>query len=87
MIHDSLKRRDVADAKAIGKRIGDARRTRGWTQRDLGEAAGASFHTVQGWENGLRVPGSWTMMIRLCHVLRRSGDWLVMGRARNARHW
>jgi transcriptional regulator with XRE-family HTH domain len=87
MIHDAVKRHDVADAKAIGMRIAKARRGRGWRQRDLAEAVGASLHTVTGWENGLRVPGSLTMLIRLCHALRRTADHLVMGRAKNARHW
>lgn len=87
MIHASLKRRDVADAKAIGLRIRAARKARGWKIRDLAEAVGRAEQTIACWECGARVPQTWTMLIRLCHALRRSGDWLAMGRGRNARHW
>ncbi len=87
MIHESVKRRDVADAKAIGRRIRATRKSRGWRIRDLAEAVGMKESTVACWECGARVPHTWTMLIRLCHALRRSADHLVVGRGRNARHW
>jgi len=87
MIHASLKRRDVADAKAIGLRIRAARKSRGWRMRDLGEMVGVAKSTVSCWESGLRVPHTWSMMIRLCHALRRSSDWLLYGVAKRGVLW
>jgi len=86
MIHESLKRHDVADPRAIGRRIRAARKSRGWRIRDLADAVGVKEPTVKCWESGSYVTKV-TKMIRLCHALRRSMDWLVMGRGRNARHW
>jgi len=78
------------DRKAIGKRIAKARRSRtpgrGWSQKDLAEAIGLSLHTIRGWENGLRLPRS-VVLGTLATCLRRSLDWLLLGRGRNARHW
>jgi transcriptional regulator with XRE-family HTH domain len=87
MIHDSLKRRDVADAKAIGLRIRAARKSRSWKIRDLAEAVGMARQTVACWECGARVPHTWSMMIRLCHALRRSSDWLLYGVAKRGALW
>ena len=87
MIHDSLKRRDVADAKAIGLRIRAARKSRSWKIRDLAEAVGVARQTVACWECGARVPHTWSMMIRLCHALRRSSDWLLYGVAKRGALW
>jgi len=87
MIHESLKRRDVADAKAIGRRIRAARKSRRWTQKALGEVVGVTGQSVWYWETGRALPRTFGMLIRLCHALRRSADWLVMGRERGARHW
>ena len=87
MIHETLKRRDVADAKAIGLRIRAARKNRKWRIRDLAEAVGRAEQTVACWECGARVPSTWTVMIRLCHALRRSSDWLVYGVAKRGSLW
>ena len=46
------------DPKAVGRSIAAARRCRYWTQKDLAEAMGVSWHTVVGWENGLRLPAT-----------------------------
>jgi len=87
MIHESAKRRDVADAKAIGLRIRAARKSRGWRIRDLAEAVGVAKSSVSCWESGLRVPHTWMRLIRLCHALRRSSDWLVYGVAKRGSLW
>ena len=87
MIHESLKRRDVADAKQIGLRVRAARKSRGWSLGDLAEAVGRSESTVACWECGMRVPHTWAMLIRLCHALRRSADWLILGTPRRGTLW
>ena len=87
MIHESLKRRDVADAKQIGLRVRAARKSRGWSLGDLAEAMGRSEGTVACWECGARVPHTWAMLIRLCHALRRSADWLILGTPRRGTLW
>ena len=89
MIHESLKRRDVADAVGIGLRIRAARKNRKWRIRDLAEAVGRAEQTVACWECGARVPTTWSMMIRLCYALRRTPEHLLMGWTRNdgKRRW
>ncbi len=89
MIHEGLKRRDVADAKAIGRRIRAARKLRRWKIRDLAEAVGRTESCVACWECGARVPQTWTMLIRLCFALRRTPEHLLLGWGRNAgeRRW
>ena len=87
MIHESLKRRDVADAKAIGLRIRAARKSRGWKLKDLADAVGRAKSSVSCWESGLRIPSTWAVLIRLCHALRRSSDWLVYGVAKRGSLW
>ena len=74
------------DRKAVGGRIAKARRNRSWTQRDLAEAMGAALGTVIGWENGLRLPAT-AVLGTLANVLKRSLDFLLMNRGRNARDW
>ena len=87
IIQDRTKCHRVAlDRKAIGGRIGDARRARGWTQKQLAEAMGLSHACIVGWECGNRLPQSHCLGT-LASVLRRSLDWLLLGRGRNARHW
>ena len=87
MIHESMKRRDVADAVAIGLRIRAARKSRGWKLKDLADAVGVAKSSVSCWESGLRVPHTWMRLIRLCFALRRSSDWLVYGVAKRGSLW
>jgi len=87
MIYDRSKWfRMVLGRKEVGKRIAKARRSRGWTQRDLAEAMGVSWHTVVGWENGVRFPQT-RYLGTLANCLRRSLDLILLNRGRNARHW
>ena len=87
MIHDRTKAHRVElDCKAVGRSIAAARRSRGWTQKDLAEAMGVSWHTVVGWENGLRLPAT-RYLGTLANLLRRSLDHLLLQRKRGAKHW
>ena len=74
------------DCKVVGRSIAAARRSRGWTQKELAEAMGVSWHTIVGWENGVRLPATryWGT---LANLLRRSLDHLVLQRKRGAKHW
>jgi len=74
------------DHKAVGARIAKARRNRRWTQKDLAAAMGAALGTIIGWENGLRLPAT-CVLGTLANVLKRSLDFLLLNRGRNARHW
>lgn len=44
------------DTRTIGRQIADARQTKGWTQRQLGEQIGIGSSLVAKWEQGSRVP-------------------------------
>ena len=87
MIRESLKRHDLADAKAIGRRICAARKSRRWTQKALGEIVGVTGQSVWYWETGRALPRTFGMLIRLCHALRRSADWLILGTPRRGTLW
>lgn len=41
----------------MGKNLRTARRTRGWTQRQVGEAIGVTNRDVSRWESGKVEPG------------------------------
>ena len=87
MIYERTKAHRVElDRKVVGRSIAAAQRWRRWTQKDLAEAMGVSWHTVVGWENGLRLPAT-RYLGTLANVLRRSLDFIVLNRGRNARHW
>jgi len=87
MIFEKSKRFRVELArKEVGARIAKARRTRGWTQKDLAGAMGVSWHTVVGWENGVRFPAT-RFLGTLANCLRRSLDLIVLNRARGAKYW
>jgi len=87
MIYDPSKlfRMDL-DRKEVGRRIAKARRSRGWTQRDLAEAMGLSKACIVGWESGQRFPRT-HVLGTLANVLKRSLDHLILGRGRNAKGW
>jgi len=72
--------------KKVGAAIARAWRTRGWTQKDLAAAMGVSWHTIVGWENAVRLPQT-RFLGTLASCLRRSLDFLLMNRGRNARDW
>jgi transcriptional regulator with XRE-family HTH domain len=66
--------RPVNDARegemTLGKRIGDLRRDRGWTQQQLADAVGVSVRTLQSWEIDQREPG-WRHFLHLALALGR----------------
>ena len=79
MIYDrTRKRRVTLDAKAIGKRIAKARKSRRWKQKHLAAAVGVQENTVANWEGGHRVPPHDTLVSLAIH-LRRSIDWILCG--------
>jgi len=87
MIYERTKAHRVElDCKLVGAAIAEARRCRGWTQKELAEAGGFSWHTVVGWENGLRLPAT-RYLKTLANLLRRSLDHLLLQRKRGAKHW
>jgi transcriptional regulator with XRE-family HTH domain len=47
---------DVAEQRAIGARIAEARRHAGLTQRQLAQSLGVTVRTVQNYEAGVAVP-------------------------------
>jgi transcriptional regulator with XRE-family HTH domain len=87
MILDRTKAHRVElDCKAVGRSIAAARRSRGWTQKNLAEAMGQSLGCIVGWENGLRLPQT-RYLGTLANLLQRSLDHLLLQRKRGAKHW
>lgn len=74
---DELAELDLAD---IGWRIRALRKSRGWTQDDLGDAVGGTRATVSWWECGKRPP-SLTHFLRLADALDVKLDYLMRGRS------
>ncbi len=79
-------RRIGLDAKAIGKRIADARKARRWTVKQLSEALGIHESTIHGWTSGNRVPERDSFCLLSVH-LRRSVDFLLTGCAKRGQGW
>ena len=69
------------DAKAIGQRIRELRRKRGWYQRHLAARSGVHRALIGLFETGARVPRL-EAGIALAMVFRRSLEWLYFGQAR-----
>jgi len=87
MIYETTKRRRVTlDAKAIGRRIASARKSRKWTQKDLAEAVGVRPITVCNYECGVRIPPLRTIVTIASH-LKRTLEHLLFGLARRADLW
>ena len=70
---------DPLDARAIGRRIAEARKKRDWRQCDLAAVLGMSKGAVVGWENGVRIPNR-DALLALSAATRRKIDWLLYGR-------
>lgn len=64
---------------AMGKRIRAARENANLSPEELGRALGVHRTTVNGWENGHNgTPAE--QLAAICHVLRVSADYLLLGR-------
>ena len=61
----------------IGRRIAQARRDRGLTQKQLAELTGVKERSVQAWEQGETNP--YRRMRALERVLELPGSWLLRG--------
>lgn len=57
------------------KRIAEARKARGWTQKDLGEKLGVSLMMVCHWEKG-RAKAPWDRLFEIMPELRE-GNYIV----------
>jgi transcriptional regulator with XRE-family HTH domain len=73
-------RQDESDgegvAMAIGERIREVRKERGWSQADLGKKIGTDSQYVSRYETG-RITPSVDALVRLADVLEVSTDYLV----------
>ena len=67
------------DARAIGQRIRDTRKARGWTLAGLARVIGCTPGALATWECGCRVPSRDTL-VKLSRALRRTMDWITTGR-------
>ena len=83
-----LKRKTppALDPVAIGRRVAEARRKRGYRQSDLAEISGVDGSVIAYIELGRRLP-SRDCAIALAVVFRRSLEWLYFGLKGNARLW
>ena len=66
-------------AEAIGKRVAEACRRAGLTQKELAELIGVGQRAVQGWELGRSHP--YRRLAALERVLKVDRDWLLRGNA------
>lgn len=60
----------------FGKRLREARMSRGLTQPQLAEAIGVALRTYQQYEQGIRNP-SFDSLVVLADTLNVSTDWLL----------
>ncbi len=67
------------DARAIGARIRATRKARFWLQRDLAAKTKLSPGAIGAYEAGLRIPCR-DAVVALSFALRRTLDWLLLGR-------
>lgn len=86
-VYTATKSRRIGlDAKAIGKRIADARRARRWTVKQLAEALGMHESAIHGWTSGNRIPERDSLAALSMH-LRRSIDWILTGCTKRGQGW
>jgi HTH-type transcriptional regulator, cell division transcriptional repressor len=71
--------RQTAEKQAIGKRVAEARRRAGLTQKELAARIGVGQRAVQGWELGRSHP--YRRLAALERVLKVNRDWLLRGNA------
>lgn len=71
--------RQTAEKQAIGKRVAEARRRAGLTQKELADLIGVGQRAVQGWELGRSHP--YRRLAALERVLKVDRDWLLRGNA------
>jgi transcriptional regulator with XRE-family HTH domain len=65
------------DKRAVGRRIAEARRDAGLTQKELAQLVGVDETSVQAWEQGRTSP--YRRIRTLEYVLGRPGSWLLHG--------
>jgi len=70
--------RPTEDKQAVGKRVAQARRRAGLTQKQLADLVGVGERAVQGWELGQSHP--YRRLAALERVLNIDRDWLLQGR-------
>ena len=63
---------------ALGERLREARRARGWYQSEAGRRAGVNENSISRYERGDRLPGL-GCLVRLAEVYGVSMDWLLSG--------
>ena len=70
--------RATEEKRAVGKRVAQARRRAGLTQKQLADLVGVGERAVQGWELGQSHP--YRRLATLERVLNIDRDWLLHGR-------
>lgn len=53
----------------FSEKIRNARRAKGWTQKDLAQASGMTLRTIQNYELGARLPKKWDTYLALAQAL------------------
>jgi transcriptional regulator with XRE-family HTH domain len=64
-------------AMALGERIREVRKERGWSQAELGEKVGTDSQHISRYENG-RITPSVDALVRLAAALDVSADYLLL---------
>lgn len=65
---------------SLGKRLRNARKMRGFTQKELARCIDAKHNSISNWENGQNMPDPVTIE-RLCKALNISPNYLLLGDA------
>lgn len=71
-----VERSDEEVAMALGERIRQLRKERGWSQAELGSKVGTDSQRISRYENG-RITPSVEALVRLADALEVSVDYLV----------
>lgn len=74
------------DRTRMGRRVAAARKSRGFTQAELGRRVGVVKTTVCGWETERTMPHVGTLLA-LAIVLRRATDFLLTGKPKRLSVW
>lgn len=72
---------DITGAKALGKRIAEARKVRGLTQLSLATKIGCDPQNLSKIERGIQATSA-EFVASACAVLRVSADWVLLGRGK-----
>ena len=76
--HVTLIMQDSEIRKAVGSRIKQLRKQKGWTQKELANCLDGSYQQLNKYESGVHAPPL-DKLVQLANVLNTSIDYLITG--------